>query len=241
MRGTTVPWRWRSLPRVLRPALALALARHRRFDRRAAAHLDGVVANSRITQERLKRYWGVDAPVVHPPVDVGRFALSAGGEHLLFVGEVTRHKRVEIALAAAERAGRRLSVVGDGPELPRLRRRFARSAHFHGRVNDPELQHLYATCGAVVVPGVEEFGIAAVEAQASGRPVIAADGGGARETVRPGETGWLVPPDDVDALTAVLRRDTTAFDPLVIRANAERFSVQAFQLRLRETVERFMT
>ena len=227
------------VPRALRPVLALALAHHRRFDRRAAAALDGVIANSRITQERLKRYWGVDAPVVHPPVDVGRFAPSAGGEHLLFVGEITRHKRVEIALEAAERAGRRLSVVGDGPELPRLQRRFARSAEFHGRVNDHELQRLYATCGAVVVPGIEEFGIAAVEAQASGRPVIAADGGGARETVMPGETGWLVPPDDVDALATVLRRDTSAFDPLVIRRNAERFSVQAFQARLRDTVQRY--
>jgi glycosyltransferase involved in cell wall biosynthesis len=224
------------LPRPLRPALALALARHRRFDRRAAARLDGVIANSRITQERLKRFWGLDAPVVHPPVDVARFAPSAGGEHLLFVGEVTRHKRVELALEAAERAGRRLSVVGDGPELPRLRRRFARSAQFHGRVDDAQLHRLFATCAAVVVPGVEEFGIAAVEAQASGRPVIAADRGGARETVRPGETGWLVPPDDVDALAAALRRDTTEFDPLVIRRHAERFSVQAFQARLRETI-----
>jgi glycosyltransferase involved in cell wall biosynthesis len=225
------------LPGPLRPALAAALWRHRRFDRRAAARLTGVIANSGITQERIRRFWGREAPIVHPPVDVGRFVPAEGGEDLLFVGELTRHKRVELALEAAEIAGRRIRVVGDGPEAPRLRRRFRRSAQFLGRVDDEELQTIVATSGALVVPNVEEFGIAAVEAQAAGRPVIAADAGGARETVRPGETGWLVPPDDVRALAATMRRDTAQFDPATIRRNAERFAPEAFQRRLLRTVE----
>ena len=111
-----------------------------RFDRRATRRLTGLIANSRITQERIRRYWGRDAPIVHPPVDVVRFVPSAGGEDLLFVGEITRHKRVELALEAAELAGRRIRVVGEGPELPRLRRRFQRSAEFLGRVGDEELR-----------------------------------------------------------------------------------------------------
>jgi glycosyltransferase involved in cell wall biosynthesis len=225
-------------PAPLRPLLGLALRRHRRFDRRAARRLTGLIANSRITQERIRRYWGREVPIVHPPVDVLRFTPSAGGEDLLFVGELTRHKRVEVALEAAMLAGRGIRVVGDGPELPRLRRRFERSAQFLGRVDDAELEALYATSGAIVVPGVEEFGIAAVEAQACGRPVIAADAGGAQETVLEGETGWLVPPDDVDALARTLRRrDTERFDPQTIRRNAERFSTAAFQERLSETVD----
>lgn len=224
------------LPAPLRPALAAALWRHRRFDRRAAARLTGIIANSRITQERIRRYWGRDAPIVHPPVDVGRFVRGEGGEELLFVGEVTRHKRVELALEAAERAGRRIRVVGDGPDLPRLRRRFARSAQFLGRVGDDELERIVQTSAAIVVPNVEEFGIAAVEAQAAGRPVIAVDAGGARETVRPDETGWLVPPDDVRALAETMRRDVAHFDADAIRLNAERFAPEAFQRRLLETV-----
>lgn len=228
------------VPRPLRPALRMALARHRKFDRAAASRLVGLIANSAITRERIRRFWGRDAPVVHPPVEVDRFGPAEGGDDLLFVGEVTRHKRVEVALEAAERAGRPIRIVGDGPELPRLRRRFARSATFLGRVDDGELERVYATTGALVVPNIEEFGIAAVEAQAAGRPVIAADGGGARETVRPGETGWLVPPDDVDALARVLRRGTEDFDAEAIRRNAERFSPSNFRRRLLEAVNDFL-
>jgi glycosyltransferase involved in cell wall biosynthesis len=224
------------VPAPLRPALAIALARHRRFDRRAVSRLTGVIANSRITQERVRRYWGREAPIVHPPVDIDRFAPSSGGEDLLVVGEVTRHKRVELALEAAEQAHRPIRVVGEGPDLPRLRRRFVRSAEFLGRLEDDELARVYATSGALVVPNVEEFGIAAVEAQATGRPVIAADAGGAREIVQADETGWLVPPDDVDALAAAMRRPTDEFDSRAIRRNAERFSPEAFRRRLAEVV-----
>jgi glycosyltransferase involved in cell wall biosynthesis len=226
----------RQLPSPLRPALGAALRRHRAFDRDAAARLTGVIANSSITRERIRRFWGRDAPIVHPPVDVDRFHVSEGGDELLFVGEVTQHKRVELALEAAERAGRPIKVIGAGPDLPRLRRRFARSARFLGRVDDRQLERHYATSAALVVPNVEEFGIAAVEAQAAGRPVIAADAGGARETVRPGETGWLVPPDDLDAMAAAMRRNPVEFDAETIRHNAERFSPAVFRRHLLEVV-----
>jgi glycosyltransferase involved in cell wall biosynthesis len=227
----------RELPAPVRPALALTLRRHRAFDRRAAMRLTGLIANSAITRDRIRRFWGRDAAIVHPPVDVERFGPAQGGDELLYVGELTRHKRAELALEAAERAGRRIKVVGDGPDLPRLRRRFERSAEFLGRVDDARLEREYATSGALVVPNVEEFGIAAVEAQAAGCPVIAADGGGAQETVRQDETGWLVPPDDVDALSATLRRPIDTFDRAALRRNAERFSAAAFRTRLEETVE----
>jgi glycosyltransferase involved in cell wall biosynthesis len=226
----------RQLPRPLRPAMRAALRRHRAFDRDAVSRLTGVIANSSITRDRIRRFWRRDAPIVHPPVDVDRFPVSEGGDDLLFVGEVTEHKRVELALEAAERAGRRIKVIGAGPDLPRLQRRFARSAEFLGRVDDRELERQYANSAALVVPNVEEFGIAAVEAQAAGRPVIAADAGGARETVRPGETGWLVPPDDVDALAATMRRTPAEFDAGAIRRNAERFSPAVFRRRLLDVV-----
>jgi glycosyltransferase involved in cell wall biosynthesis len=225
------------VPAPLRPALALALRRHRTFDRRAARGVDRYVANGELTRARIKRFWGRDADIVHPPVDVERFHAGEPGEHVLFVGELVRHKRPERAIAAAVAAGRRIKVVGAGPERERLEARFGGHAEFLGRVGDDRLPGLYAGAAALVVPNVEEFGIAAVEAQAAGRPVVAIDAGGARETVIGERTGVLVPESDPDGLARALRADLTRFDPTEIRANAERFSRSRFQARLRELVE----
>jgi glycosyltransferase involved in cell wall biosynthesis len=225
------------VPRPLRPLLSLLLRRHRNFDRRAAAHVDRFVANSALTRERIRRYWGRNATVVHPPVDVERFTPGEPGEHVLFVGELVRHKRPEAAIEAAMTAGRQIKVVGAGPVLEPLRHRYRGRVEFLGRVDDGTLAQLYAEAAALVVPGVEEFGIAAVEAQAAGRPVIAIDAGGARETVVPGRTGLLVRNGGSGDLARALREDLTAFDPEDIRAHAQRFSRRVFQERIREIVQ----
>jgi glycosyltransferase involved in cell wall biosynthesis len=225
------------VPRPLRPLLSVLLRRHRAFDRRAARNVDQYIANSELTRQRIRRFWGRDASVVHPPVDVDRFFVGEPADYLLFVGELVRHKRPELAIEAAVAARRPLKVVGLGPELGRLRARYGGQAEFLGRVSDDELACLYAGASALVVPSVEEFGIAAVEAQAAGRPVVAIDAGGARETVVHGHTGVLVPPDDRRALIRALRYDFTGFDPDAARAHARRFSPSAFQARLKEIVE----
>ena len=225
------------VPAAVRPVLSVLLRRHRAFDRRAAQDVDLFVTNGRIGRDRIRRYWGRDALIVHPPVETERFAPAEAGDHVLFVGELVRHKRPELAIEAAAAAGRRIKVVGDGPEMPRLQATYAGQAEFLGRVSDEELAGLYAAAAALVVPNVEEFGIAAVEAQAAGRPVVGADGGGLRETVVPGRTGLLVAPDDRDALAGALREDLTRFDPADIRALAQRFSLATFQARMREVVE----
>ena len=225
------------VPAPLRPLLELQLRRHRAFDRRAAAGVDRFVANSELTRERIRRFWGRDAVVVHPPVDVERFTAGEGGDDLLFVGELVRHKRVEEAIEAALAAGRAIRVVGTGPDRDRLKARYDGRATFLGRVTDDELAELYAQCAALVVPNVEEFGIAAVEAQAAGRPVVGIDAGGLRETVIDGQTGVLVPPGDRWALVRALRQDFGRFDPASIRGHALEFSRQAFQSRMRELVE----
>ena len=226
-----------SVPRPLRPTLRLLLRRHRAFDRRAVRDVDEYVANSQITRERIRRFWGRDAQVVHPPVDVARFWIGPAGDYVLFVGELVGHKRAHVAIEAAMAAGRHIKVVGAGPELRRLRARYNGAADFLGRVSNVDLARLYAGASALVVPNVEEFGIAAVEAQAAGRPVVALDAGGARETVIAGRTGLLVPPDDPTALARALRDDLTRFDPQDIRAHAQRFSRETFQARLRDIVE----
>ena len=225
------------VPAPLRPALRLALRRQRAFDRRAAREVDQYVANGRITQERIRRFWGRDSVIVHPPVDVERFPVREPGEHVLFVGELVRHKRPDLAIEAALAAGRPIMVVGAGPELGRLQASYRGRAEFLGRVGDRDLRGLYSQAAALVVPSVEEFGIAAVEAQAAGRPVIGFDAGGLQETVVSGRTGLLVPLGDDEGLARALRTDLVRFDAEEIRAHARRFSRAAFQERLLEIVE----
>ena len=159
------------------------------------------------------------------------------GDHVLFVGELVRHKRPDVAIEAALAAGREITVVGSGPELHRLRARYDGRAQFLGRVGDDALAELYAGAAALVVPNVEEFGIAAVEAQAAGRPVVGIGAGGLLETVVPGHTGLLVAPGDPGALARALREDLTRFDAQAIHAHAQRFSREAFQQRIREIVD----
>jgi glycosyltransferase involved in cell wall biosynthesis len=222
-----------------KPAVRRVLGRLRDWDRRASRRVTRYVANSETTRARIRAAWNRESALVHPPVDVDRFSIGTPEDYLLVVTELVRHKRVDVALEAARRAKRGIKVVGGGPELTRLRDEFGDSAEFLGRVADHELPELYAGALALVVPGVEEFGIAAVEAQAAGRPVVAAAAGGVLETVMPGRTGVLVPPRDVDALSRALR-DTPFddFDPNVIKANTGSFSLAAFQRRLAAQVER---
>jgi glycosyltransferase involved in cell wall biosynthesis len=225
----------RDMPAPLRPAVALLLNRHRAFDRRAAAQVDQFVANSQLTRERIARFWGRDSVVVHPPVDVERFHIGDPEDYVLFVGEFVRHKRAEVAIQAAAAAGRRIKLVGAGPDLARLSSLY-KEAEFLGRIGDEELASLYARAAALIVPTVEEFGIAAVEAQAAGRPVVALAAGGALETVIHGCTGLLVDPGDPSGFARALRQDLHAFDPQEIRAHAQSFSREAFQARMHDVV-----
>jgi glycosyltransferase involved in cell wall biosynthesis len=235
------------LPPPLRPALGLVLNRLRASDRAAARRVTAYLANSEVTRRRIATHWGRDSEVVHPPVEVERFARPKSGRELqpfagrslLVVGELVAHKRVDVALEAARQAGMPIQIVGEGPERAKLEARYGgEDASFLGRVGDAELAGMYASARALVVPNVEEFGIAAVEAQAAGRPVLAAAAGGALETVIDGETGVLVPPGDVEAMArAIQGTDFDRFDAERIARHARRFSRQAFQRRLLERVE----
>jgi glycosyltransferase involved in cell wall biosynthesis len=224
---------------LMRPALRRLLAKLRRWDVKASGRVSHYIAISQMTRERIRSIWNREASVVHPPVEVDRFAIGSPEDYFLVVTELVRHKRVELALEAARRAGRRIKVVGGGPELEELQHAYGGSAEFLGRVDDEELRSLYAGALALVLPGVEEFGIAAVEAQAAGRPVIAAAAGGVLETVIPGRTGVFVPPGDVDELARAMRETPfDSFDPQLVAAHAGLFSVGAFKRRLAAEVQR---
>ncbi len=216
----------------LRPLLRRQLRRMRHWDLAASRRVDAYVAISALGSERIRRHYAREAPVIHPPVETHRFAPGNPGDALLIVSELLRHKRLHLALEAARRARAPIQVVGAGPHYAALRDAYP-EAEFLGRASDADLAELYAGARAVLMPGMEEFGITAVEAQAAGRPVIAAAAGGALETVLDGRTGRLARLDDVDSFVRAIQGiDELDFDPADAVHNAERFSVAAFERRL---------
>jgi glycosyltransferase involved in cell wall biosynthesis len=220
------------VPAPLRPLLRRQLRWMRGWDLRASRNVDRYVANSQLTRERIRRFYGRESTVIHPPVETHRFSPGEPGEALLIVTELVPHKRVDVALEAARRLAVPIQVVGAGPAYASLREAYP-SASFLGRVGDDELAALYASARAVVVTSVEEFGITAVEAQAAGRPVIAAGAGGVLETVVDGETGLFAEPGDAAAFASAIESiERIGFRPELAVANAERFSVASFQRRL---------
>jgi glycosyltransferase involved in cell wall biosynthesis len=225
--------------RLLMPPLAAWL---RRWDRRTAAGVGRFVAISRFVADRIRRAYGRDADVIYPPVDVSRFRLEeAAGSFYLVVSALTPYKRVDLAVAACTRLGRRLVVVGSGPEEKRLRALAGPTVEFVGWRSDGETAELYARCRAFLFPPLEDFGITPLEAMACGRPVIAFGRGGARETVVPpdaGEppTGLFFERQTLEDVVDAIRRFEAApelFEPKVLRRRAEAFDLPVFRERIR--------
>jgi glycosyltransferase involved in cell wall biosynthesis len=222
-----------------RAALGLIFQRWRQWDWIAAQRVDAYVANSETTRARVARYFGREATVLHPPVETGRFARGAVGDAYVVLSELMPHKRIDVAIRAFNELRRPLVVVGNGPDYRRLRRLAGPTVTFTGRVSDAQAAALLAAARALVVTATEEFGIAAVEVQAAGRPVIALADGGVCETVLEGRTGTFYPTPDPDALAAAVRRfDALAVDPAACVENAARFDVAHFRHGLRAVVER---
>lgn len=236
-----------------RVAAAPLLAALRRFDRASAGpeRVTRMVAISEYVRERVRRHWGRDASIVYPPVDVEVFGPDGRppDDFFLLVGAFVPYKRTDLAIETFARLGKRLVVVGDGPLRESLAKRVPRNVDLLGRVSETELASLYARCRALVYPQEEDFGIAALEAQACGRPVIAFGHGGARETVRPltgpsdaaaRATGVWFDAQTPDSLAAAVGRFEAAeswFDPKLIRSHAERFSSARFRSEFQREVQ----
>jgi glycosyltransferase involved in cell wall biosynthesis len=224
------------------PALAAWL---RRWDRQTAAGVDHFVAISAFIADRIARAYGRTADVIHPPVDVSRFRIEeTPGDYYLVVSALSPYKRIDLAVRAATRLGRRLVVVGTGPEERRLRSLAGPGVEFRGWLEDAAVADLFAGCRALLFPPLEDFGIAPLEAMASGRPVIAYGQGGALEAmVPPGgsepPTGLLFAPQTAEALAAAMIRlesGEVEFEPKALRRRAESFD----RPRFRERIDRYV-
>jgi glycosyltransferase involved in cell wall biosynthesis len=224
-----------------RAALAAVFHRWRQWDWIAAQRVDRYVANSVTTQQRISRYFGREAEVLHPPVETARFTARAGapvGDAYVVLSELMPHKRIEVAVEAFNRLRRPLVVVGNGPDARRLRRLAGPTVSFTGRIGDDEVARLLASARALVVTATEEFGIAAVEAQAAGRPVVALRAGGVRETVQDGLTGtFFDAPDPAALAAAVAGFDALGVDPAACTTNAARFDSAHFEHGMRTIVD----
>ncbi len=210
----------------------------RMWDRLAADRVDHFIAISEEVRRRIGKIYGREAAIIYPPVDTGRFEPAAQIEdYYLLVARLVPYRRIDLLIEAFNKMDRPLVIAGSGRDEERLKELAGPNVTFLGYVPDEQLPDLMARCRAFVFPGEEDFGIAPLQAMAAGRPVIAYAAGGALETVVPG-TGRLFAEQSVDAIIkAVEGYDTTAIDPGLIRAHAEKFDVAVFKQRLSDFVE----
>jgi glycosyltransferase involved in cell wall biosynthesis len=213
---------------VLRPVLAWLA----RWDRDTTHRVDAFVANSHYVAGRIARYYNRRASVLYPPVDTGFF--TPGGDppepYFLVVSALVPYKRIEVAIEAARQLKVRLKIVGTGPDAARLAAIAGPTVEFTGALGQDALRDAYRRAEALLLPAEEDFGIGPAEAMACGRPVIAYGRGGARESVEHGVTGLLVEDDRPESFAAAMHEVRRhAFDPAVLRARAETFSVDRFE------------
>lgn len=208
----------------------------REFDRKAAQRVDHFIANSHFVAERIKRCYGRESTVIYPPVSYDDFHCEQKKEDFyLVVSELVPYKRIDIAVDAFNQNGKRLIIIGDGSEREYLKSIAQPNVEFVGRAPFQTLKEVYSKCRAFIFPGIEDFGITPLEAQASGSPVIAYGEGGALETMIDGETGLFFDSQTADALVeAVDHFEGMQFDPLACRRQAERFSEPRFRQEIKD-------
>lgn len=224
-----------------RAALRIAAAPARALDRASARRVDRFVSISRYIAERVERCYGVVSDVVYPPVAERPSATPQprrGEPYLLHLGRLVEYKRIDLLVAAAERLRMRLIIAGAGPERERLARLAGPFTELRGAVSESEAASLLANCSAFAFAGEEDFGIALVEANAHGRPVVCYARGGAVETMVDGETAVMFHRQDVESIAAAVKQCLArSWDPEVLRRNAARFSPKRFRAEFRAAVE----
>ena len=232
-----------------RAGLSLSRAYLRRWDLGSSERVDQFIAISHNVAAKIERIYGRSAKVIYPPVDIAKFRISDQVQpYYLIVSALVPYKRIDLAVDAFNEIKLPLKIAGDGPLRRFLQRRAKSNIEFLGWVGDEKLAELYAQCQALMFPGEEDFGIAPLEAQASGRPVIAFDKGGLCETVigldgcslerRP--TGLFFPDQRADSLIDAIGRyqkNRSAFEPEQLRRHASSFSRERFKQEIAEYID----
>ncbi|MFN2578089.1 MAG: glycosyltransferase [Pyrinomonadaceae bacterium] len=239
---TPMRWVWRyddyvareRFGKGMRTLLPMCLWGLRKWDLRAAQQPNYYIANSRLVADRIKKIYDREAHVIPPPIDVNRFHMSTDIEdYYLVLSRLMPYKRIDLAIEACKRMNRRLIIIGDGPDRARLEKLADDRIEFLGRQPDPIVNYYAARCRALLFPGEEDFGMAPLEANAAGRPVIAYRGGGAVETVIDGKTGLFFDQPDSRALsTAIERFESMVWSQILLRRHAEKFDSNVFAFRV---------
>jgi len=224
-----------------RTAMRLTAPYLRSWDVRTSDRVHQFIANSENVSARIRKYYGRSSVMIHAPVDTSLFPLATTHQgYYLIVTALVPYKRVDLAIGAFDRLGKRLLIVGKGPDSNRLRAMAGPSIEFLGWQDDASLASLYGGCRALIFPGVEDFGIVPLEAMSSGKPVVAFARGGALETVIDGMTGVFFPEQSLESLEdAVSRIESVRFDPVVIREHAKRFDRSVFSRKLSSFISKF--
>jgi len=221
-------WTGNPVSKLIMASLAPPL---RVWDYASSARVDEFVANSENVRRRIWKTYRRESEVIYPPVAVSEFVWQTAEDYYLIVSELVPYKRLDYAVRYFARSGRRLKVVGDGPQFSPLKKLAAPNVEFCGKVPGPDLRSLFARCRAFLLPGEEDFGITAVESMASGKPVIALGRGGILDSVIDGTTGvFYANPCESDLAEAVERFERTEkfFDVSVLQRQASRFSEKTF-------------
>ncbi|MEK7182048.1 MAG: glycosyltransferase, partial [Patescibacteria group bacterium] len=227
-------------PSMIKKLVPFFMSPIRLWDKISADRVDLFIANSQFVKKRIKKYYRKEASVIHPPVNVNRFAVSnERKDYFLMVGRLIAYKRHDIAIEAFNRLKLPLRIIGRGPELERLKKLAGPTIEFLGRVPEEELPKYYAECRGFVFPQEEDFGIVAIEAMASGRPLIAYRGGDIVEHMEEGKTGVFFDEQTPEAIVkAVERFDETAYDPHFIRQKALAFDKEQFKATMKDYIEK---
>ncbi|NQU42113.1 glycosyltransferase [bacterium] len=226
---------------MMRQGFRLFTHYYRIWDVASASRVNYFIGGSQVAARRILKHYGRESDVLHPPIDVNAFHPTGKPpeDFYLVVSRLVLAKRIDLAVKAFARSGKPLIVIGRGERLPHLKKIATPNITFLGYQPDEVVNDYYSRCKALIFPGEEDFGLTPVEAQASGRPVIAYAAGGALETIRDGETGVFFHDQTPEALKqAVERFETLSFDSKVIRENSLRFSQERFAEAIRRYIHR---
>ena len=250
---TPMRWCWNydeyvereQLGKVSRSILPFFITWLRSWDQTSAMRVDHFIANSPVVAERIQKYYRREAVVIPPPVEASRFSFDPHAqpeEYFLALGRLIPYKRFDLAIEACNRLSLPLYIIGDGRDMKRLKKLAGPTIRFLGRLSDEEVTYYYAHCRAFLFPGEEDFGITPLEAQASGRPVIAYGVGGALASVVEGVTGEFFAQQTAESLAEVLASfDEQHYDPQIIRNHALEFDKPRFSRRIQQFIEAKMS